>query len=631
MRKIIGLILLVVCLSNMATSQSLIPFEKNGKWGFCDLKKKQIIKPKYNSVTKFNHAGFSVVTNDKGLKGVIDKEGKTVLPIKYQEVFFDAKNAYYGGVSGEDYYGYYDTYGDNEAQSKIKRWMLNPDGGYSYFANEIVVVKENDKIKWFDKEGKQIFESNLQDELVTNYYLPGYSIKKKLNDSLFSLSYISEKGKVIIKDIEASLVEAISYFDDKDSVLRHYYNVKKEVGKDRKKMAGASRYACALYSPSGKEIISFNKGVSEIRTIFKDYDNDLKIIVTKEIEGGDDCAPEFRYGLFNISKNKFDHEIKYDKIDLIYYDSYASRNEKRRKRTEAKALEIVNSDLTFENLKKFRKTVDSAQRLIDNEDYEIRTFTVFTTDNNHEIFEKGKLIKKIDLPKGISVTGAYDLNSGYYDEYGYIGYNDLFMETTEDKKPVYVFRLYQKGSYTYGNTLYTLMDNDDKHIYSTNARQNWELKIILDSLNLKMIYEDDNVFNLLDSNNKKVFKEGFERIWIDYLDKRPVFYLSDDNKMGVYYYNGEPVIPLKYESLTNQINYELLPAYITTLDSEYSLIDESGKELIPATKNKLEFIKYNNEYFVKESAEVFSRLTNEMEWQIEGFYSITGKKFNGKN
>lgn len=150
-------------------SQQLVPFQKNGKWGFCDLNKKEIIKPKYYEVTKFNSNGLSIVMDENNKKGVIDTLGNSILPIKYSTIFFDPTKAYYGSSSTDYGYDYYYTdYGYSEAQQMISKWMKNPDNTYYYFKNDVILVVNDQEIIWFNKQGKEILKSSKKDELVSN-------------------------------------------------------------------------------------------------------------------------------------------------------------------------------------------------------------------------------------------------------------------------------------------------------------------------------------------------------------------------------------------------------------------------------------------------------------------------------
>ncbi len=81
--KIIQLVFLVLCLlvANTAVSQTLIPFYKNGKYGYCNMNKEIVIKPQYDGCGFFNNgrAWFK-----KGNKfGYLNAKGRVVIPAVY--------------------------------------------------------------------------------------------------------------------------------------------------------------------------------------------------------------------------------------------------------------------------------------------------------------------------------------------------------------------------------------------------------------------------------------------------------------------------------------------------------------------------------------------------------------------
>lgn len=55
----------------------------NKKWGFIDITGKEIVSPKYDDVKNFNSEGFAAVQYNKKW-GFIDKTGKVVIPLKYE-------------------------------------------------------------------------------------------------------------------------------------------------------------------------------------------------------------------------------------------------------------------------------------------------------------------------------------------------------------------------------------------------------------------------------------------------------------------------------------------------------------------------------------------------------------------
>lgn len=72
-------------------SQTLYPYSKGGKWGYCDENKMIIVQPTYDYAHPFKH-GLGFVKKGK-LYGAVNQAGKLVVPAKYQQLRF-GYNAY---------------------------------------------------------------------------------------------------------------------------------------------------------------------------------------------------------------------------------------------------------------------------------------------------------------------------------------------------------------------------------------------------------------------------------------------------------------------------------------------------------------------------------------------------------
>jgi hypothetical protein len=59
---------------------------KNGKWGYIDENKKEVIPCIYAEAGDFHWSGLAVVAKESGKYGIIDKSGKVIIPAKYDKV-----------------------------------------------------------------------------------------------------------------------------------------------------------------------------------------------------------------------------------------------------------------------------------------------------------------------------------------------------------------------------------------------------------------------------------------------------------------------------------------------------------------------------------------------------------------
>ena len=86
---IVSVLLAALVIPLAAQERLLIPYRKGTKWGFCDEKKNIVIPPKYSYSTKEFDNGYAVVINRNYpdfLYGLIDKNGKEVLPVKFENI-----------------------------------------------------------------------------------------------------------------------------------------------------------------------------------------------------------------------------------------------------------------------------------------------------------------------------------------------------------------------------------------------------------------------------------------------------------------------------------------------------------------------------------------------------------------
>ncbi len=85
MKKILSLILLSMIITILfiqsIDAQSLIPYRKGDKWGFCDKLKKILIEPKFDAVYRFSD-GYTAVKIEN-MFGYMDSTGRFITDIKY--------------------------------------------------------------------------------------------------------------------------------------------------------------------------------------------------------------------------------------------------------------------------------------------------------------------------------------------------------------------------------------------------------------------------------------------------------------------------------------------------------------------------------------------------------------------
>ena len=166
-----------------------------GKWGFIDKTGKEIIPLKYEDVGKFKEGLAAVKLTGKW--GFIDKSGAQIIPLQFEEVKY-----FYNGMSGaklNNLWGIIDKSGNEIVPFKYV--------AVSYFdKNEYVQVKiNNDTWKFLDMNGK-LYDTN--SKIVENYtfnnsYSDYKNFKSYSGEMLFRPVYIplpNGRGKITYID-----------------------------------------------------------------------------------------------------------------------------------------------------------------------------------------------------------------------------------------------------------------------------------------------------------------------------------------------------------------------------------------------------------------------------------------------
>lgn len=174
---------------NLSQPPELIPYHKNGKWGFCDKNNTVVIECKYDAVLPFTEGLSAVLLNGKW--GYIDKTGKEVISIKYEGARGFSEGLAAVKLNGK--WGYIDKTGRIVIQPKY-------DGTW-FFSEGLAVVQLNGelgeldaKFGYIDKAGK---------EVIPTKYNAAFSFSEglavvRVGDVLGKYGYIDKTGKEVI-------------------------------------------------------------------------------------------------------------------------------------------------------------------------------------------------------------------------------------------------------------------------------------------------------------------------------------------------------------------------------------------------------------------------------------------------
>lgn len=195
----------------------------NGKWGFLDKTGKLIVAHNYEEVDDFYYSNYSVVKvrnpesfNDEGTplkKGIVDENGKEIVPPKYDLVFYNGENASTvanGAVEVEDEEGKKHAHGGqwglvNKNGEEITPLMFAYIHPFSEGLAGVLVEgkcgmencesNHGHELKWgfVDGNGKMVIQPQY-DELGDNRIFEDGKIKVKLKGEYF---YIDKVGNIV--------------------------------------------------------------------------------------------------------------------------------------------------------------------------------------------------------------------------------------------------------------------------------------------------------------------------------------------------------------------------------------------------------------------------------------------------
>jgi len=139
---------------------------RDGKWGFIDEKKNEVIPFKYDAVETFNN-GFAIVVKGKGEYGVIDKSGKEVLPCRYDNVerFFDGTGSIstkWKIIESNGKYGIFDL----EKEKELLPPKYNKIDGTFYKQDSLIMVRMGSKCGFVNADGKEVIPFKYDDAFV---------------------------------------------------------------------------------------------------------------------------------------------------------------------------------------------------------------------------------------------------------------------------------------------------------------------------------------------------------------------------------------------------------------------------------------------------------------------------------
>ena len=231
---------------------SIVPYEKNGSWGFINSTGDAVVPFKYEFAAALGYGLVAVQLDNK--LGVVNVEGKLITPIKYLHIkpFKEGMaavktNPYWGyiNVGGEEVIepGYLDAYNFVNGFAPVEEYtgegigFINKNGelvipydyeSVGFFYEGLAKVKRKEKWGYINKKNEIIIP--IKYEAAGNFLL-GYTTVKTKSDSDISWGCIDWKGKQLTKwnRFEKETARKRVYHYNEPNLSNHYLSSTKDI------------------------------------------------------------------------------------------------------------------------------------------------------------------------------------------------------------------------------------------------------------------------------------------------------------------------------------------------------------------------------------------------------------------
>lgn len=217
-------------------NQIMIPFVKNSKWGFSDVKKKILITPQYDSVSFFEKVmvnrkeiSFAFAYMNKRI-GIIDSQNKSLLPLRYLNLEKISDLGYFIAKNEQNKFGIISLstpvlpFEYDSISSQMDNAFLikkNNKIGIADAQAKIVIPVIYDQINFMDEdEEKHMYRWRVSNEKITQYvYTP---VQENLNVSYRVEAMEDIQSTEIIADSHSNSNKQFKDFDEKIPINYQY-------------------------------------------------------------------------------------------------------------------------------------------------------------------------------------------------------------------------------------------------------------------------------------------------------------------------------------------------------------------------------------------------------------------------
>lgn len=536
------------------------------KFGIYDsIKNKYIISPVYDEVVKKQNRKTSFYQVTQGnKKALLDSKQNTIVPFGNYENIIPFSNNFFI-VRRIKTFGYWYnnlTFIMNN-KGEIIFDNLNSVELYNEFniSNIIQVQTPNYKYQILDLENQKILFDSLDYSVEWNevYYNneDRYDPDAKGQIQQYMLMK-SKKGNFVYHTINGEIIRTKDFDIFQDDFNEHYFL--------RNELSSLINYS--------KNILIHHDDETPIR-----YVGDKYIIVRKND----------KYGIFNLTRNRFYKEAVYDSITPVGNTFYKGKwiNLIYDKEIVSYDKELDEKGIVFRENGKLG-LMDFFGKII----LEARYDDIIDTKHNSVYnFRKGKKWGFVSLEEGSNIVKP---NYDYFDRESY-----------------YVINAYRKNKITHYDDFGKITEPESKFNpeeykeYINERNYYFDVKEIKEPK--RMIFRQNDLYGFDDVNNNEIVPAIYT--YIEAVNNNR-FLVRKDSLIGVINENGKEIIPAKYRNITEDFRYSFNPEItdkrqlvfsVEDFESKKALFGNNGETLLPFTTDSFLDMRIINDslsYFV---------------------------------
>lgn len=655
-------------------------FEKKGKYGLDDFFNKEVLEARYSNIT-YGRKNTYIVSVGK-LSGLIDHNGKEIIPVKYDRI---ERGDYNSGLLfvtiNNGFASIFNTKGEMLYPPKIKEiadYYYNPKTktGFVYVTESSTAVNVKNKqdkkeevykngiIKIKDDKAERLNLQGTSFEFVNPNYIIG---KDHLQGKV--VFYNLKNGKIIEHQFDHYFIN--DYVNHRIFAKKDYYydtvidSLSNEVALEHPFYAFKNdNYFFKEENNTGvmnKNMQDANFRYPVLENIDTDYKN-MSHYPSQEYR--EKASSYFKFNTNNNSRKNgiinfegiiiFPPEI-YDDIQLLKFGAMNDSNSFG----ENEYLKQYKNDLfvCIKNKKEYKtiQLITSKKEIAAEFDMQQKGYWNFSAYNNSIIIKSDDSVKVYNLK-----NNKYQLKikTNRFEEDKDFGYTISYFDQKTAKvkyqkydyngKPISDTIVDGKAQY-YGKTIENYIVKRNDKYGTVNSKGKPGIPFVYDYLesnNGKLfISKSDNLFGIIDADNQTIIDKKYQEIkWVEIKDRHDSYRtafsgykVKEKNKLGLFNSNLKILLPAEFDAL--ELSQTIITAKKDTIISVY---DFNGEEIFSSVLDSVSMDFNNNYHLYKNGKKLYRDYNGNIadknpyigwEDQLKTTYSkeIEGKSYLLKN